>query len=90
MDHQQGPTAEHRELCSVLCGSLDERGVWGRMDTCIRVAESLHCSPETLRTLLTGHTPIQNKQFNLKQEYIFLLLYLQTETQNNIRTGLPA
>ena len=23
------------ELCSVLCGSLDRRGVWGRMDTCI-------------------------------------------------------
>ena len=23
------------ELCSVLCGSLDGRGVWGRMDRCI-------------------------------------------------------
>ena len=32
MDNQQGPTVEHRELCSVLCGSLDGRGVWGRMD----------------------------------------------------------
>ena len=26
------------ELCSMLCGSLDERGVWGRMDTCICMA----------------------------------------------------
>ena len=33
MDNQQGPTVEHRELCSVLCGSLAGRGVWGRMDT---------------------------------------------------------
>ena len=29
MDHQQGPTVEHGELCSRLCGSLDGRGIWG-------------------------------------------------------------
>ena len=52
MDNQQGPTAQHRELCSVLCGSLD--GVWGRMDTCTCMAESLHCSPETLTTLFVN------------------------------------
>ena len=38
MDNQQGPTVEHMELCSMLCGSLDGRGVWGRMDTWIRMA----------------------------------------------------
>ena len=38
MDNQQGPTVQHRELCSVLCGSLDGRGVWGRMDTRIMYA----------------------------------------------------
>ena len=27
MDKQQGPAEQHRELCSVLCGSLDETGV---------------------------------------------------------------
>ena len=47
MDNQQGPTVFHRELCSMLCGSLDGRGIWGRMETCIRTAESLRCSPET-------------------------------------------
>ena len=36
---------------SVLCGSLDGRGVWGRMDTCICMAESLRCSPETITAL---------------------------------------
>ena len=29
------------ELCSVLCGSLDGRGVWGRMVTCLCMAELL-------------------------------------------------
>ena len=51
MDNQQGPTEQHRELCSMLCGSLDGRGVWGRMDK----RESLHCSPKTITTLLTGY-----------------------------------
>ena len=47
------------ELCSDIT-SLDERGVWGRMDTCICMAESLHCSSETITTLLVGYTPKQN------------------------------
>ena len=51
MDNQQGPTVEHRELCSVLCGSLDGRRVQGRMDTCMCVAEFLCCPPETITTL---------------------------------------
>ena len=29
MDHQQGPTAQHMELCSILCGSLGGRGFGG-------------------------------------------------------------
>ena len=47
-DNQQGPTVEPRELCSMLCGSLDGRGLWGRMDTCICMAESLCHSPEII------------------------------------------
>ena len=54
--------SKHMELCSVLCGSQGRRGVWGRMDTRICVAESLHCSPETTTTLLIGCTPKQNKK----------------------------
>ena len=45
----------------MLCGSLDGTGVWGRMDTCICMAES----PETITTLLIVYTPIQNKFFFL-------------------------
>ena len=54
------------ELFSVLCGSWDGRGVWGRMDTCIGMAESLRCSSETIITLLVSYIPIQNKKLNNK------------------------
>ena len=53
----------------MLCGSLDGRGVWERMDTCICMAESLSCSPETI-TLLIRYTPIQN---SLKKKKLLLL-----------------
>ena len=49
----------------MLCGSLDGRGVWGRIDTCIFMVESLCHPPETITTLLINYTPIQNK--NLKK-----------------------
>ena len=62
MDDHQGPPVEHRELCSMSCGSLDGRGVWGRMDTCVCVAESLCCPPKSIITLLIGYTPIQKKK----------------------------
>ena len=52
MDDQQGPTVLHRELCSMLCGSLDGRGVSGRTDTCMSMAECLYYPPETVTTLL--------------------------------------
>ena len=48
------------ELCSTLCVSLDGKGVWERMDTYICMAESLHCSSETITTLSIGYTPVQN------------------------------
>ena len=58
MDDQQGLIVEHRELCSMLCGSLDGRRVWGRMDPCICVSEFLCCLRETITALLIGYTPI--------------------------------
>ena len=54
MDKQQGRTVQYLELCSVLCGSLDGRGIWRSRDTCVCVAESLHCSPETVTTLFVN------------------------------------
>ena len=58
VDNQQGPTVQHMELCSMLCGSLDKRSVWGRMDTCICMAVSLCCTPEAITTLLIRYTLI--------------------------------
>ena len=43
------------EHCPVICVSLDGTGLWGRMDTCICMAESLHCPPETITMLLISH-----------------------------------
>ena len=48
------------ELYSILCAGLDGRRAWGRMDVCIYVAESLHCSSESTTTPLIGYTAIQN------------------------------
>ena len=44
----------------MLCASMDGRGVWGKMDTCICMTESLHYSFEAITTLLIGYTSIQN------------------------------
>ena len=55
MDNHQGPAIQPMELCSMLRGSLDERGIWGRMDTCICMAESLCCSLETVTTLFIDY-----------------------------------
>ena len=49
-----------REFCLMLCDSLDGKEVWGRMDTCICMAESLCCPPETITPLLISYTPIQS------------------------------
>ena len=55
MDHQRGPAVQRRGLCSVSRGSLDGSGVWGRMDACMRVAESLHWAPDAITALVIGH-----------------------------------
>ena len=49
----------------MVCGRLDGRGVWGRMDTCMCVAEPLRCSLEAITTLLTGYIPIQKKSLKI-------------------------
>ena len=49
-----------------VSGRLNGRGVWGRMDTCMCMAESLHCSPETV-TLLIGYTLMQKKKVKRAQ-----------------------
>ena len=54
------------ELYSVLYGSLDGRRLWGKMDTCMCMAQSLCCLSETTTTLLISYTPIQ-KGFGVKK-----------------------
>ena len=47
----------HRELYSMLYGSLDGREVSGRLDACICMVESLCCPPETITSLLPNYIP---------------------------------
>ena len=51
------------ELCSMLCGSPNGRGVWGRMDTCICMAEFTTHLKLSQRCLLVSYTSLQNKKF---------------------------
>ena len=79
MDHQPRPTLQLREPCSMLCNSLDMMGIWGRMDTCMCMAESFHCLPETITTLLNSYTPKQNvfgvKKIKLKKKILCVCMY---------------
>ena len=76
------------ELCSMLCGSLDGRGLWRRMNKCVCMAESLCCPPETITTLLISYAWHQNKNFfkNLKRgETLFSdnsMLYLENSKES--------
>ena len=56
-----------RELCLMLWGSLDERGVWGRMDPCACMAESLFCPPEMKPSLHCQSTILQYKIKSVKK-----------------------
>ena len=51
MDMDTLPYLKWRTSKALLFGSLDGTGVWGRMDTCVRVAESLHCAPDIVNQL---------------------------------------
>ena len=50
-------------------------GGGGKMDTYVYMAEFLHCSPETITTLLMCYTLIQNKKkiLNGKEELLNLI-----------------
>ena len=69
MDHKRGhgiawTCRAHGNLLNAVWQPGWE-GVYGRMDTRICMAESLHCSPKTATTLLIGYTLTQNIKFKV-------------------------
>ena len=58
----------------MLCGGLDERRVWGRMDACVCVAESLCCADGAIPTLLINYIPKQNIFFNVVTKILIVLM----------------
>ena len=77
------------ELCSMLCSSLVGRGVWGRMDTCICMAEFLLCSPETI-TILTAMTQYKIKSKKLKKKYNVYSIHILILPWPGIEPTFPA
>ena len=53
LPYSTGDSAQRR-VAAWKGGSLGEK------DTCVCMAESLCCPPETITALLIGYTPIQN------------------------------
>ena len=76
MESQQGAAGQHRGLCSVSCGSLDGRGVWGRRDTCICMAEFPCCPPETITTLLISYPLTQSRKFKYRIHHQTTVVYV--------------
>ena len=50
----------------MFCGSLGGMGAWGRMDSCLCMAESLPCSAETVPALFVNRLYPNTK--SLKKE----------------------
>ena len=61
---------------------LDGRGVWGKKDTCVCMAESLCCPPEIITTFLIGYTPIQSKKLIEKNTFNSWYIKIQQIVQN--------
>ena len=57
----------------VECGDVttevntEAKRIGNRIDTCVCMVEFIRCSPETITTLLTGNTPVQNKKLKEKK-----------------------
>ena len=60
------PLAQGSQLNAMWQPGWEGMGVWGRMDTCICIAESFCCLPETMTTLLIVYTQIQNVKLKEK------------------------
>ena len=70
---------QHMELCSMLCASLEGKGGWGRMDTCIYMADFTWYFH---RSLFSWHYHDTVNQLNPNtKKRIFLNLYTVLSVQ---------
>ena len=66
MDNQQRPTGQHREPCSMLCGSLAGRGTGKKGYMYVYGWVPSLCT-WNITTLLISYTPLQNHKFKRKK-----------------------
>ena len=88
MDNQQGPTVQHRKLCSMLCGSLDSQRaeVLERMVTYVSMVESRCLSSWNYHNILISYTPIHNKKLKKNS---FQLTAFRLEHNFSMVSSLP-
>ena len=72
IDNQQEPSVQHRELCSMLQGRQDGRGIWGRMNTCM--AESICSSPGTIEHCQSAILQNKIKKQKKNEQVLFCTL----------------
>ena len=68
MDDQQGPTEQHRELCSMLCAAWmggEFGGEWILVYVWLSPIVHLKLSQRCLHPCNIGYMPIQSKKFFL-------------------------
>ena len=71
----------YMEFSSTLRGCLDRGGVCRRTDTCMCMAKSLCCPPESITAMLISYMLIKNKKLNNK------ILKKERNWRNNSRGG---
>jgi len=64
-------------------GSLDRRGVWGKMDTCICMA-----GPSETITLLIDYPPVQNKKFKKRNRNAYGIRKSLTIMEKNVKKNV--
>ena len=65
----------------MLCGSLDGRGVGGRMDTCVCMAETLLRLHETITTMFAFFFFPQVWVFHKRKQCLPIYKYLENTTE---------
>lgn len=51
-------TVQHRKIYAIVCNNL----YGNKMDICLHIPDSLHCTPETDTTLQVNYSPIKLKK----------------------------
>ena len=75
--------------CVCKCVYFITRPVLSQNPACLCMTESLPCSPETITTLLIGHTSIQNKKFKRKKKKPYMSIFIVSCAFTRVDNVIP-